>query len=90
MCPLEVQFADIAESQPELLARRLREGLGDKADQLIVASQSYETTDPTVDPQILSLQGSGANVLLTAAVPKFAAQAIRKVFEIGWKPTHFW
>jgi branched-chain amino acid transport system substrate-binding protein len=67
----------------------LREGLGDKANQLIVASQSYETTDPTVDPQILSLQGSGANVLLTAATPKFAAQAIRKVSDIGWKPMHF-
>jgi branched-chain amino acid transport system substrate-binding protein len=67
----------------------LREGLGDKADQLIVASQSYETTDPTVDQQIVSLQGSGANVLLTAAVPKFAAQAIRKVYDIGWKPMHF-
>jgi hypothetical protein len=53
----------------------LHEGLGDKADQLIVASQSYETTDPTVDPQISSLQGSGANVLLTAALPKIAAQA---------------
>jgi branched-chain amino acid transport system substrate-binding protein len=56
---------------------------------LIVASQSYETTDPTVDPQILALQGSGANVLLTAAIPKFAAQAIRKVYDIGWKQTHF-
>ena len=67
----------------------LREGLGDRADQLIVASQSYETTDPTVDQQVVSLQGSGANVLLTAAIPKFAAQAIRKVFDIGWKPTHF-
>ena len=67
----------------------LREGLGDKADRLIVASQSYETSDPIVDPQILSLQGSGANVLLTAATPKFAAQGIRKVFDIGWKPTHF-
>ena len=67
----------------------LREGLGDKADQLIVASQSYETSDPTVDSQILSLQRSGANVLLTAATPKFAAQAIRKVYDIGWKPTHF-
>jgi branched-chain amino acid transport system substrate-binding protein len=67
----------------------LREGLGDKADRLIVASQSHETSDPIVDPQILSLQGSGANVLLTAATPKFAAQGIRKVFDIGWKPTHF-
>ena len=67
----------------------LRQGLGDRADQLIVASQPYETTDPTVDQQVVSLQGSGANVLLTAAIPKFAAQAIRKVYDIGWKPTHF-
>jgi len=67
----------------------LRQGLGNRADQLIVASQSYETTDPTVDQQVVSLQGSGANVLLTAAIPKFAAQAIRKVYDIGWKPTHF-
>jgi len=67
----------------------LREGLGDKADKLIIATQTYETTDPTVDSQLVSLQGSGADVLLTAAIPKFAAQAIRKVYDIGWKPTHF-
>ena len=67
----------------------LREGLGDKADKMIVATQTYETTDPTVDSQIVALQGSGADVLLTAAIPKFAAQAIRKVYDIGWKPTHF-
>jgi branched-chain amino acid transport system substrate-binding protein len=67
----------------------LREGLGDKAAKMIVATQSYETTDPTVDSQVVALQESGADVLLTAAVPKFAAQAIRKVYDIGWKPTHF-
>ena len=67
----------------------LREALGPKADTMIVATKTYETTDPTVDSQIVSLQGSGADTLLTAAVPKFAAQAIRKVFDIGWKPTHF-
>ena len=67
----------------------LREGLGNKADKMIVATQTYETTDPTVDSQIVALQGSGADVLLTAAIPKFAAQAIRKVYDIGWKPTHF-
>ena len=67
----------------------LREGLGDKADKLIVATESYETTDATVDSQIVALQGSGANVLLTAAISKFAAQAIRKIYDIGWKPTHF-
>jgi branched-chain amino acid transport system substrate-binding protein len=67
----------------------LREGLGDKADAMIVATKTYETTDPTVDSQIVSLQGSGADTLLTAATPKYAAQAIRKAFDIGWKPTHF-
>jgi len=67
----------------------LRGGMGDKADKMIIATQTYETTDPTVDSQIVSLQGSGADVLLTAAIPKFAAQAIRKVYDIGWKPTHF-
>jgi branched-chain amino acid transport system substrate-binding protein len=67
----------------------LREGLGDKADKLIVATKTYETTDPTIDSQIVALHASGANVLLTVAAPKFAAQAIRKVYDIGWKPTHF-
>ncbi|HYA06843.1 MAG TPA: ABC transporter substrate-binding protein [Xanthobacteraceae bacterium] len=67
----------------------LRDGLGDKADKMIVATQSYETTDPTVDSQVVALQGSGASVLLTAATPKFAAQAIRRVYDLGWKPTQF-
>ena len=67
----------------------LRQGLGDKADKMIVDTKTYETTDPTVDLQVVALQGSGADVLLTAATPKFAAQAIRKVYDIGWKPTHF-
>jgi branched-chain amino acid transport system substrate-binding protein len=67
----------------------LREGLGDKADKLIVATKTYETTDPTVDSQILALHGSGANVLVTVAAPKFAAQTIRKVYDIDWRPTHF-
>jgi branched-chain amino acid transport system substrate-binding protein len=66
----------------------LREGLGDKANKMIVATQSYETTDATVDSQIVALHGSSADVLLTAAIPKFAAQAIRKIYAIGWKPTH--
>ena len=67
----------------------LREGLGDKAAKMIMATQTYETTDPTVDSQVVALQGSGADVLLTVAIPKFAAQAIRKVYDGGWKPTHF-
>ena len=67
----------------------LRAGLGDKADKMIVATQSYETTDPTVDLQIVALQASGANVLFIVAIPKFAAQAIRKPTDIGWQPTRF-
>jgi branched-chain amino acid transport system substrate-binding protein len=66
----------------------LRDGLGAKAN-MIVATQSYETSDPTVDSQIVALQASGADALLIAAIPKFAAQAIRKVYDIGWKPTQF-
>jgi branched-chain amino acid transport system substrate-binding protein len=66
----------------------LRDGLGAKAN-MIIATQSYETSDPTVDSQIVALQASGADVLLIAAIPKFAAQAIRKVYDIGWKPTQF-
>jgi branched-chain amino acid transport system substrate-binding protein len=68
----------------------LREGLGNKADTMIIATKTYETTDPTVDSQIVSLQGSGADTLLTAAIPKFAAQAIRKIYDIGWKPRTSW
>ncbi len=67
----------------------LREALGDKADKMIVATQTYETTDPTVDSQIVSLHGTGADTLLVAAIPKFAAQAIRKVYDLGWKPSFF-
>jgi branched-chain amino acid transport system substrate-binding protein len=63
----------------------LKEGLGDKA-KMIVQEASYETSDPTIDSQVVSLQGSGADTLLVAAIPKFAAQAIRKVYDIGWKP----
>ncbi len=67
----------------------LRQGLGAKADKLIIATQTYETTDATVDSQVALLRASGANVLLTAALPKFAAQTIRKIYDIDWKPTHF-
>jgi branched-chain amino acid transport system substrate-binding protein len=67
----------------------MRSGLGDKAGKMIVATQSYETTDPTVDSQVAALQASGADVLLTAAIPKFTTLAIRKVYDIGWRPTQF-
>jgi branched-chain amino acid transport system substrate-binding protein len=67
----------------------MQDALGDKFDKMVVKSVSYETTDPTIDSQILTLQGAGADTLLTAATPKAAAQSIRKVGEIGWKPLHF-
>ena len=62
--------------------------LGDKFDKMVVTA-SYEATDPTIDSQITSLQGAGANVLLVAASAKFAAQAIRKVHNLDWKPLFF-
>ncbi len=66
-----------------------KEGLGAKAKAMIVAEASYEVTDPTVDSQIVTLQGSGADTFFNITTPKFAAQAIRKVADIGWKPTHY-
>ena len=66
----------------------LREGLGPRADALIVGAEPYEATDPTVDSQIVSLKASGANVFYNIAMPKFAAQAIRKSYDIGWHPLH--
>ena len=56
---------------------------------MIVAEASYEVTDPTVDSQIVQLQASGADVFFNITTPKFAAQAIRKAYDIGWKPVHY-
>jgi len=67
----------------------LKDGLGDKAKTMIVKEESYETSDPTIDSQIVSLQSSGADTFLNATTPKFAAQAIRKSYDIGWKSLHF-
>lgn len=69
------------------LVSGLMEGLGSDAKSMVVLQKSYETTDPTIDSQMISLAGSGANVFLNATTPKFAAQAIRKVSELGWKPS---
>lgn len=66
----------------------LKIGLGDKAESMIVAETSYEVTDATVDSQIVSLQASGADTFFNVTTPKFAAQAIRKVYDIGWRPLH--
>ncbi len=65
------------------------DGLGDKAKTMIVARASYEVTDPTVDSQMVSLRASGADVFFNITTPKFAAQAIKKSAELGWKPLHY-
>jgi len=66
----------------------LKDVLGDKYDSVVTAA-TYEVQDPTIDSQIVKLKASGADVLVIAATPKFAAQSIRKVYEIGWKPMTF-
>jgi ABC-type branched-subunit amino acid transport system substrate-binding protein len=68
--------------------RGFKEGLGERAD-LIVKELTYEVTDPTIDSQIVTLKSSGVDVVLTIATPKFGAQSIRKIADLGWKPTHF-
>jgi branched-chain amino acid transport system substrate-binding protein len=67
----------------------LKDGLGAKAKSMIVAEASYEVSEPTVDSQVVQLQASGANVFFNVATPKFAAQAIRKAYDIGWKPVQY-
>ena len=66
----------------------IKSGLGDKASTMVVAEASYEVSDPTIDSQILKLKSAGADVLFSASTPKFAAQAIKKNAELGWKPVH--
>jgi branched-chain amino acid transport system substrate-binding protein len=64
----------------------LRDGLGAKASNMIVAEVSYELSDPTVDSQMVTLKASGADLFYNIMTPKFGAQAIRKAAELGWKP----
>ncbi|MGJ5066386.1 ABC transporter substrate-binding protein [Bradyrhizobium oligotrophicum] len=66
----------------------LKAGLGEKAAKMIVAESSYEITEPTIDSHILKLKDAGADLLFSASTPKQAAQAIKKVAELGWKPVH--
>ena len=66
----------------------IKAGLGDKAATMIVAEASDEVSDPTIDSQILKLKSAGADLFFSASTPKFAAQAIKKNFELGWKPVH--
>ncbi len=65
-----------------------KDGLGAKAASMIVAEESYETTEPTIDSHIVRLKASGADVFFDASIPKFAAQAIKEAFDIQWKPLH--
>ena len=64
----------------------IKAGLGDKAAKMIVDEASYEVSDPTVDSQILKIKDAGADLFFSATTPKQAAQAIKKIAEIGWQP----
>jgi branched-chain amino acid transport system substrate-binding protein len=66
-----------------------KHGLGDRAASMIVSYQTYNTSDPTVDSQVVSLKTAGADVLVIFSVPKFAAQAIRKAYDLDWHPQEF-
>jgi branched-chain amino acid transport system substrate-binding protein len=66
----------------------LKDVFGDKASSIIVAEESYETTEPSIDSHIVKLKGTGADVLVNISTPKFAAQAIKKMAELQWKPMH--
>jgi branched-chain amino acid transport system substrate-binding protein len=68
----------------------LKDGLGaDAAKRMIVSELPYDATDPTIDSQIVAIKAAGADIFFDEASPKFAAMAIRKVAELGWKPTVF-
>src|SRR6195256_3248630 len=66
----------------------IKAGLGDKAAKMIVAEASYEVSDPTIDSQILKIKDAGADLFFSATTPKQAAQAIKKIAELGWHPVH--
>jgi branched-chain amino acid transport system substrate-binding protein len=71
------------------LLKGMKDGLGDKAKSMIVAEESYEVSEPTIDSHIVKLKSTGADVYVSMTTPKFAAQSIKKVAEIGWKPMYF-
>ena len=66
----------------------IKAGLDDKASKMVVSEASYEVTDPTIDSQILKIRDSGATLFFSASTSKQAAQAIKKIAEIGWHPIH--
>jgi branched-chain amino acid transport system substrate-binding protein len=67
----------------------LKDGLGAKAASMIVIEDSYEVSEPTIDTHIVKLKATGADIFFNVTTPKFAAQAIKKNMEVGWKPVHF-
>ena len=67
----------------------MKDGLGGKAAKMIVAELSYEVADPTIDSQIVQLKASGADVFFNITTPKFGAMAIRRAYDIGWKPVQY-
>jgi branched-chain amino acid transport system substrate-binding protein len=66
----------------------IKQGFGDKAASVIVAEEAFDVSEPTIDSHLVKLKSTGADVLFDIATPKFAAQAIKKVSELGWKPLH--
>jgi ABC-type branched-subunit amino acid transport system substrate-binding protein len=66
----------------------IKAGLGNQAATMIVAEASYEVSDPTIDSQILKIKDAGADLFFSASTPKQAAQAIKKIYELGWHPVH--
>ncbi len=67
----------------------LQDALGKDFEKHFTKLITYEATDPTVDSQVVALKDSGAEVMVSAAIPKFSAQIIRKAYDIGWKPVHY-
>lgn len=65
------------------------DGLGDKVKTMVVSQQTYEVSDPTIDSQLVTLKGSGADILVNLTTPKFAALSLRKLAELDWKPVHY-
>jgi branched-chain amino acid transport system substrate-binding protein len=68
--------------------RGLKRGLGQNAQAMIVAEEAFDVSEPTIDSHLVKLRASGADVLIDIATPKFAAQVLKKLSEIGWRPLH--
>jgi branched-chain amino acid transport system substrate-binding protein len=86
--PWNIAFNPNYQSEGRIYITGLKAGLGGKAATMIVGETSYELSDPTIDSQIVKLKSLGADLLYDASTPKFAAQAIKKVADLGWKPVH--